>query len=116
ATMWPIAVSLCAGRFLATWISHRLGMRWAGDSGLLRRWGWASLVSQAGLTLGLAVVIARSFPSFGESFRSLVVASVAINEVVGPILFKLALDRVGETGASEAPVEGHAGAQEGPGV
>jgi Kef-type K+ transport system membrane component KefB len=99
ATMWPIALSLCAGRFVMTWISHRLGTRWAGDPPLLRRWGWASLVSQAGLTLGLAVVIARNFPSFGESFRSLVVASVAINEVVGPILFKMALDRVGETGA-----------------
>lgn len=102
ATMWPIALSLCVGRFLITWIAHQLGTRWAGDSLLLRRWGWASLVSQAGLTLGLAVVIARNFPTFGESFRSLVIASVAINEVVGPILFKLALDRLGETGASEA--------------
>jgi len=100
ATMWPIALSLCVGRFAGTFASHQLGTRWAGDSALLRRWGWASLISQAGLTLGLAVVIARNFPAFGESFRSLVVASVAINEVVGPILFKVALDRVGEVGAA----------------
>jgi Kef-type K+ transport system membrane component KefB len=99
ATMWPVALSLCVGRFVATFVAHRAGTRLANDSPLLRRWGWASLVSQAGLTLGLAVIIARSFPALGEGFRSLTVASVAINEVVGPILFKLALDRTGESGA-----------------
>jgi Kef-type K+ transport system membrane component KefB len=99
ATMWPIALSLCGGRFVVTYIAHRMGTRVAGDSPLLRRWGWAPLVSQAGLTLGLAVIIARTFPNVGEGFRSLTVAAVAINEVVGPILFKLALDRTGETGA-----------------
>jgi hypothetical protein len=42
-------------------------------------------------------------PSFGPGFRSLVVATVAINKMVGPILFKLALDRTGESGKA-APV------------
>jgi hypothetical protein len=60
------------------------------------------LISQAGLTLGLSVVVVRTFPEFGESFRSLVIATVAINEVVGPVLFKVALDRAGET-SSAAP-------------
>jgi hypothetical protein len=62
-------------------------------------------VSQAGLTLGLSAVIERAFPSFGSAFRSLVIAAVAINEMIGPILFKIALDRTGEVGmagASEA--------------
>ena len=55
------------------------------------------MISQAGLTLGLSVVIARTFPEFGEGFRSLAIASVALNEMVGPVLFKLALDRTGES-------------------
>jgi Kef-type K+ transport system membrane component KefB len=93
AQMWPIALSLCAGRFAATWVAHRLGSAWAGDDPFLRRWGWASLVSQAGLTLGLSAVLARTFPAVGEGLRSLVVATVAINEVVGPIFFKLGLER-----------------------
>jgi Kef-type K+ transport system membrane component KefB len=99
ASLWPVALSLCAGRFAATWVAHRAATGLAKDPPLLRRWGWAPLISQAGLTLGLAVLIARAFPALGEGFRSLTVASVAINEVVGPILFKLALDRTGETGA-----------------
>jgi Kef-type K+ transport system membrane component KefB len=94
--MWPIALSLCAGRFAATWVAHRIGSAWARDDPFLTRWGWASLVSQAGLTLGLSAVLARTFPAVGEGLRSLVVATVAINEVIGPIFFKLGLERGNE--------------------
>ncbi|HEX7452143.1 MAG TPA: hypothetical protein VF294_07655, partial [Polyangiaceae bacterium] len=57
-----------------------------------------------GLALGLSVVIARAFPSFGEGFRSLSIAAVAINEMIGPVLFKFALDRAGETDIHEPEV------------
>jgi Kef-type K+ transport system membrane component KefB len=96
--LWPIALGLAGVRVVVTVAGHVLGARLAQDEPVIRRWGWAPLVSQAGLTLGLSAVVERAFPSFGSGFRSLVVATVAINEVVGPILFKLALDRVGETG------------------
>jgi Kef-type K+ transport system membrane component KefB len=96
ATMWPIALALCGARFLTTVIAHFVGAKWADETPLIRRWGWAALVSQAGLTLGLAGVLARTFPDIGEGLRSLVVATVAINEVIGPIFFKLALERAGE--------------------
>lgn len=91
--LWPVALSLCAGRFVATLVAHRIGAAWAGDDPFLTRWGWTSLVSQAGLTLGLTAVLARAFPAVGDGLRSLVVATVAINEVVGPIFFKLGLER-----------------------
>ncbi|MET0388426.1 MAG: cation:proton antiporter [Polyangiales bacterium] len=104
ARLWPLALALAASRVLVTYVGHRLGARLANDEPVIRRWGWAPLVSQAGLTLGLSAVVERAFPSFGSGFRSLVVATVAINEVIGPILFKLALDRTGETGKSQSMV------------
>ena len=103
--MWPIALTLCAGRFAATYVAHRIGARIARDDPFLARWGWASLVSQAGLTLGLSAVLARAFPAVGDGLRSLVVATVAINEVAGPIFFKLGLERGGEVGRGERPPE-----------
>jgi Kef-type K+ transport system membrane component KefB len=96
ARMWPVALSLAAGRMVVTFVAQRLSGRLADDPPLLRRWGFASMISQAGLTLGLSAVIVRTFPSIGEGVRSLVVATVAINEVIGPIFFKLALERAGE--------------------
>jgi len=99
--LWPVALILAGSRAMVTWLAARTANAFAKGPPVLRRWSWAGLVSQAGLTLGLAVVIAREFPSFGASFRSLAVATIALNEMVGPVLFKFALDRSGET--SHAP-------------
>src|SRR5690606_31986284 len=96
--LWPTALLLCAARMVATFVAQAWASRQALDPPVVRRWGFAPLVSQAGLTLGLSVVIERTFPQFGAGLRSLVIATVAVNELVGPILFKFALDRTGETG------------------
>jgi len=96
--LWPVALSLAAARGVVAWLAHRAAGRLAGDVPEVRRWGWSSLVSQAGLTLGLSLVIAKAFPSFGEGFRALAIATVAINEMIGPVLFKIALDRTHESG------------------
>jgi Kef-type K+ transport system membrane component KefB len=103
-TFWPIALALCGARAFTTYLAARLGSRLAGDPPTLRAWGFSSLVSQAGLALGLAVVISNAFPSIGEGFKSLAIAAVAINEMTGPILFKFALNRAGETHREEAEV------------
>ena len=70
---------------------------------MVTRWGWSPLISQAGLALGLAVVVSQNFPSFGAGFQSLAVAMVAINEMIGPVIFKMALDRAGETRKGDRP-------------
>jgi Kef-type K+ transport system membrane component KefB len=96
--LWPYALGLSGARALVTYGCARLSSRLAADEPVVRRWGFAPLVSQAGLTLGLSAVIASTFPSFGGGFRALAVATVAINELVGPVLWKLGLDRTNETG------------------
>jgi Kef-type K+ transport system membrane component KefB len=96
--LWPVALFLGGVRILAVFGIHKLSSRLAKDEPIVRKWGWSSLVSQAGLTIGMAVVVERSFPTFGAGFRSLAIANVALNELVGPVLFKFALDRIGETG------------------
>ena len=100
--MWPIALGLAGSRFLVTFIAHRVAVRWADDPPVVRRLGFASLFSQAGFALGLAGIIERAFPSFGAGFRALAIATIAINEMVGPVVWKLALDRSGESGKMAA--------------
>jgi Kef-type K+ transport system membrane component KefB len=100
--LWPVTLLLAGARVITTVFAHRIGSRMAGDEPVVQRWGWSALVSQAGLTLGMSALIERAFPSFGAGFRSLAVATVAVNELVGPILFKFALDKTGETGKALA--------------
>jgi hypothetical protein len=100
----PVAIVLSVARAAATWGAARLSSRLADDAPAVRRWAFAPLISQAGLTIGLTEVVARAFPSIAAPFRALALAAVAIHELVGPILLKTAIVRAGEAEKAEAPV------------
>jgi len=99
--LWPAALLLFLSRLVVTWGANRASTRLAKDPPALRKWGWSGLVSQAGVALGIAATIERANPSFGAAFKALAVATIAMNELAGPILFKAALDTTGES--SSAP-------------
>ncbi len=101
--LWLVAVILFLGRVILTMGANRIAGRMANDPPVLRRWGWTGLVAQAGVVLGLAVTIERAFPHFGPPFRALAIATVALNQLVGPILFKFALDATGESARGPEP-------------
>jgi Kef-type K+ transport system membrane component KefB len=57
---------------------------------------WRGLVSQAGLTLGLTVLVASQYPDWGVAVETIVVAMTALHVIVGPVLFRNALAQAGE--------------------
>lgn len=100
AELWPVALVLAASRGAVTVGAARLSSVLARDPPDLARWSWTPLVAQAGLTQGIAATVAREFPSFGAPFRAVALATLAVNAVIGPIVFKRALDRTGESKAA----------------
>ena len=102
--LWPIAVALVVGRAGLTVVAHRTGARLARDVPVLRRWGWTGLVSQAGIAIGIGATVERTYPRFGGAFSALTIATVAINEMVGPIIYKTTLDRIGESSRAPEPI------------
>ena len=62
-------------------------------------------IDWAGVALGIASIIATKFPAFGAGFRDVAIACVALNEMVGPVLFKLVLDRAKESQAPTASLD-----------
>lgn len=97
-----VAIGLCVVRALSTWILGRISSRLANDHPSIRRWSFAPLISQAGLTIGLTEVVARAFPSVAAPFRALALAAVAIHEFIGPVVLKIALIRAGEASGKDA--------------
>lgn len=65
---------------------------------------WMGLVSQAGVTLGLTILVASEFPAWGLHLQSLMVALIAMHELIGPVLFRAALARAGEIGKMDEGV------------
>ena len=69
---------------------------------VVRRMAWLGLVPQAGLALALAELVRRTFPAFGDDAFALVVGVVATNELIAPIMLRIALLRSGEAGRRPA--------------
>lgn len=105
AGLWPVALLFATSRGVSSFVAGRIASRFAEDSPTLRKWGWAGMVSQAGLALGIASNMQSEFPAFGAGLGALAVATVAMNEMVGPVLFKAALDRSGETASVDEEAE-----------
>jgi Kef-type K+ transport system membrane component KefB len=102
AAMGGVALALALARTGVIVAGTRAGT-WL--SGLDRESGslvWYGLVSQAGVTLGLTFLVAKEFPDWGQPVQTLVLALVAIHQLVGPALLKLALKRAGDVGMAGA--------------
>jgi Kef-type K+ transport system membrane component KefB len=63
-----------------------------------QRWMGMALLPQAGVALGMALLAAQKRPELAEMILTVVVASTVLFEVVGPVLTRIALVRMGETG------------------
>jgi len=100
APLLPLVLPIAVVRVAAIWGGTRLGARWAG-AGDETRLVWMGLVSQAGVAIGLAAILADAYPERGPYLAGMLLALIAINESVGPILFRQALTRSGETEAPE---------------
>jgi hypothetical protein len=99
-----VALALVAARTIATFVSSKIGHRLANDPPAVRKNGWMALVSQAGVTIGLATIVSDLLPGIGRPLATLVVAVVGVHELIGPVLFKYALSRSGEAGAADHDV------------
>ena len=104
AVLLPVLVPLILVRAAAIWVGTRLGGRWARLPRKISENLWLGLVSQAGVAIGLASVVAEVFPTFGAELRTLLLALIALNQLVGPILFRRALVQAGEVPGLKARV------------
>jgi Kef-type K+ transport system membrane component KefB len=96
AALWFVVLPLVVVRGAALWAGAYAGARWGGATRAERQWTWMGLVSQAGVAIGLATIAAEAYPERGVEIRSLFLAMLAVNQTLGPILFRFALSRAGE--------------------
>jgi Kef-type K+ transport system membrane component KefB len=83
-----------AGARLATW---RLGL-----TGPVHDYIGFTLQAQAGLAVGLTLAVNARYPQYAPVVSTVVLASVALFEMIGPASTRFALMRAGEVGLSRA--------------
>jgi Kef-type K+ transport system membrane component KefB len=100
ATIGWLALVLAVLRLLLIYAASAVGVRVGRVSGPARL-VWMGLISQAGVTIGLATLVARQFPGWGDTVRTLTIALTGLHVLIGPIVFKAALRRSGEIDAAQ---------------
>ena len=109
ATIGLAAVSVAVLRVVVLRVGMAIGLKAAAATDPVSRLAWMGFVSQAGVTLGLAILVAEEFPVWGPAVQTLVVAMIALHELAGPVLFKAALTRAREVGQLQPALAAAAG-------
>lgn len=92
---WP-ALGLAAARLLAKWLATGLVAR---SSGLTFRHSFRlglALAPMSGLSLMLVADMSRLYPEFGSAMAGIMIATIALLELLGPLATHFALVRAGE--------------------
>jgi len=99
----PIVVPIAIARTVGVWAGCHVGARWARAELVERRQAWMGLVSQAGVAIGLVSLVSGLYPEAAAPMRTLLLSLIAINQIVGPILFRRALSAAGEIPGAPRP-------------
>ncbi len=112
-TVWPAVVTLVVVRVLAIGLGTWGGAKIAGADMSTQRWGWTAFISPAGVSLALVYLLAQDFDQalrpegVAESEQApltmVLISAIALQQLVGPILFKIGLARSGDAGREVAP-------------
>lgn len=80
------------GRLLGGWLAAYLP--WV--DGVAARWSGLAMMPQAGVALAMGFVAVQVFPAYAEILLPVIVASTVIFELLGPIMARYSLAKVGE--------------------
>jgi Kef-type K+ transport system membrane component KefB len=93
------AVGRTAGKLLGVgWTTAKLRLE-----PQVRRLLGVSMLSQAGLAIGLVLITGARFPQFAATVTTVVLAAVALFELIGPVSARFALVRSGEAKPPQEP-------------
>jgi len=96
--LWPLAALIVGIRIVLLWISMVAANKITPLRGKSPQWMWTALVAQAGVSIALIEQVRSAFGdrSWGMELYSLLLAIVAVHQIIGPPLLRLGLIRAQE--------------------
>jgi Kef-type K+ transport system membrane component KefB len=92
-SLWLVTLLIVVFRMLFKYFGTYIGGVTAGADNKVKKELWAAFISQAGLSLGMAKIIETSFIGFGGKISAVIISVIVINQVIGPLLLKVCLDK-----------------------
>lgn len=78
-----------SGKLVGAWIGARVSQ----SNIEVQHWMGAALMPQAGVAIGMALLIANKFPEYQQTILSIVISTTIFFELIGPIFTRMALKR-----------------------
>jgi Kef-type K+ transport system membrane component KefB len=96
------AIGCAVLRAIGLWTGARLAARGTGlEPDLARRIPFG-MFPQAGVAIALALLVGQKFAPWGAALSTLLLSTIMVNELIGPILWRHALVRAGEVGRRDS--------------
>ncbi len=96
AKLWFVVLIIFGIRLISLFLAGYAGSAMVGDTALFRRISWMPYVTQAGVSVGLATIIATEYAGWGTEFATVMISVIVLTQIVGPPFFKWALHLAGE--------------------
>jgi Kef-type K+ transport system membrane component KefB len=96
--MGALGLVYVVGRAGGKVVGATVAARWLGLDASVQHFLGLALLAQAGLAIGLTMTVNTRFPNLAPVVSTVVLASVAVYEMVGPVSARYALGRSGEVG------------------
>lgn len=94
-----LGISYVAARMFGKVIGATIGAHVAKSEPVIKKYlGWA-LLPQGGISIGLSMIVTEQLPEFSDGIVTLILFSVLVFEIAGPILAKISITKAGETNA-----------------
>ena len=95
-TVGVIGIGYVVFRVIGKVLWAYIGAQIANSEPVVKKYLGLTLVPQAGVAIGLTMIVQDALPSCGESIRAIILAGTVIYELIGPLCTKIAIFKAGE--------------------
>jgi Kef-type K+ transport system membrane component KefB len=100
-TIGVLGLTYIGCRSLGKFAGASIGSRLMGFGGRIPRLLGFGMITQAGLAIGLTISIQRRFPEFSPIISAVVLSSIIVFEMIGPLSTRFAIARSGEANETD---------------
>ncbi|MCA9135179.1 MAG: cation:proton antiporter [Planctomycetales bacterium] len=102
---------IAAGKLGAVYIAFRIAGKWLGVYAAakvtkqppeVRNWGGSCLFAQAGAAIALSTIAVNRDPELGKPIQDIILGSVVLFEIIGPLFIRHSLIQTGEVPLAQA--------------
>lgn len=95
--MWFVGLVLVVARIFFMFLMTNLAVKVTNYAVPDFKTFWMAFLPQAGVSLGLVALLSRHPVPWADGFMTLLIAIIAMNQIIGPVTTKVAFQRAGET-------------------